>query len=76
MMPDARLAAFLNSANTLQLFSEVKAVPPLNGVLQLNVVLNRYLSLPLHKQTGVAVADRILDKITVSESGNASGKTV
>jgi hypothetical protein len=31
-------------STTLQLFSEVSAVPPLNGVEQLNVVLNRYLS--------------------------------
>jgi hypothetical protein len=29
----------------------------------------------LHKQTGVAVTDRILEKITVSESSNARGKT-
>jgi hypothetical protein len=30
----------------------------------------------LHKQTGVAVTDRILEKITVPESGNARGKAV
>ncbi len=33
------------AARPFQLFSSVSATPPLNGVVQLNVVLNRYLSL-------------------------------